>query len=35
MGMTVNPLSPVLGAEVAGLDLSQPLGENIRVVVVY
>ncbi len=29
MGMTVNPLSPVLGAEVTGLDLSQPLGENL------
>ncbi len=29
MGMTVNPLSPVLGAEVIGLDLSQPLGENL------
>lgn len=29
MGMTVNPLSPVLGAEVTGFDLSQPLGENL------
>jgi taurine dioxygenase len=29
MGMTVNPLSPVLGAEVTGLDLSRPLGENL------
>ena len=29
MSMTVNPLSPVLGAEVTGLDLSQPLGENL------
>ncbi len=29
MGITVNPLSPVLGAEVTGLDLSQPLGENL------
>lgn len=29
MSMTVNPLSPVLGAEVTDLDLSQPLGENL------
>ncbi|MCH7550956.1 MAG: TauD/TfdA family dioxygenase [Proteobacteria bacterium] len=29
MAMTVNPLSPVLGAEVTGLDLSRPLGENL------
>ncbi len=29
MGMTVNPLSPILGAEVTSLDLSQPLGENL------
>ncbi len=29
MAMTVNPLSPILGAEVTGLDLSRPLGENL------
>ena len=29
MGFTVNPLSPVLGAEVTGLDLAGPLGDNL------
>lgn len=29
MGMTVNRLSPVLGAEVLGLDLAEPLGDNL------
>ena len=29
MSFTVNPLSPVLGAEITGLDLVQPIGENL------
>ena len=29
MEFKVNPISPVLGAEVTGLDLSKPLGENL------
>ncbi len=29
MGFTVNPISPVLGAEVTGLDLTQRLGDNV------
>ena len=29
MSFTVNPLSPVLGAEITGLDIAQPMGENL------
>ncbi|MDA1090386.1 MAG: TauD/TfdA family dioxygenase [Proteobacteria bacterium] len=29
MSFTVNPLSPVLGVEITGLDLAQPIGENL------
>ena len=29
MGFTVNPISPVLGAEVTGLDLAEPLDDNL------
>ncbi len=29
MGFTVNPISPVLGAEITGLDLTGPLGGNV------
>ncbi len=29
MGFTVNPISPVLGAEVTGLDLAEPPGDNL------
>jgi len=29
MRFTVNPLSPVLGAEITGLDLAGPLGDNV------
>lgn len=29
MSFTVNPISPVLGGEVTGLDLSQPMGDNL------
>ncbi len=28
MSFFVNPLSPVLGTEITGLDLAQPMGEN-------
>ncbi len=29
MGFTVNPISPILGAEVTGLNLTGPLGDNL------
>ncbi len=31
MSFTVNPISPVLGAEITGLDLSKPMGGNVIV----
>ena len=31
MSFTVNPILPVLGAEITGLDLSKPMGGNVIV----